>query len=78
MRQERTPDREARMKAFLKILFPLVICALVLALVFTIIGSSANHDNLLLTGIIVWLAASFLFFSWVVLFMWSKRKKYKK
>ena len=63
-------------KRLIKIMFALVLCSLFLALAFTIVGSSANHNGLLNTGIVLWLAASALFFVWVVLLIWSRTKKY--
>jgi hypothetical protein len=65
------------MKALIKMLFILVVCVLILALVFTIIGSSTGHDGLLATGIIMWLAASCLLFACMVLAIWTRRKRYE-
>ncbi len=64
------------MKSLRKPLFVLVVCLLVLALAFTIIGSSTGHDGLLDAGIIMWLATSALAFAWVVLAVWSMAKRY--
>jgi hypothetical protein len=64
------------MKAALKILFSSVPGALILAFAFTIIGSFTNHDGLLGAGVIAWLAGSFMFFAWLVILMWARRKKY--
>ena len=60
------------------ILFWSVVGLLALSLILTIIGSSMNHDAVLNIGIIAWLATSFLFFVWLVLWMWSRTKRYKK
>jgi quinol-cytochrome oxidoreductase complex cytochrome b subunit len=62
----------------LKILFWLAVCLMVASLLLTIIGSSINRDAVLNAGIISWLVTTSLFFFWLVLWIWSKTKKYKK
>jgi len=51
---------------------------LALSFVFTICGSAANHDGLLFAGIIGWLTTSFLVFTWLVLWMWSRTGRYRR
>ncbi len=62
----------------LRVFFWLTICLLAVSLLLTIIGSSGNRDAILNAGIIAWLATTCLFFVWLVLWIWSKAKRYPK
>lgn len=66
------------MKPIARIMLPMALLSLVLALVCTIVGSSANLDGLLAVGIIGWLAASALLFLSIVLIVWTRTKRYGK
>ena len=66
------------MKRLSYILFFALLCALLLALVFTIFGSSTGHDGLLAAGIIGWFATTCLLFALVVLAVWTGRKRYER
>jgi NhaP-type Na+/H+ or K+/H+ antiporter len=65
-------------RKFLEFLFWAVVLLLALAFAFTIIGSAMNLNGVLNAGIVSWLAASFLFFVWLVLWIWSRTKRYKR
>lgn len=58
--------------------FWLILALLALCLVLTIIGSAANVDAVLYVGVIGWLVDTFLFFIWLVLWFWSRVKRYPK
>ncbi len=64
------------MRKTLTLSFWLVICLLVTAFAFTIVGSSFNLGGLLSAGIAGWIISSTLAFAWFVLWAWSKRRKY--
>ncbi|MDD3717415.1 MAG: hypothetical protein PHP28_01975 [Actinomycetota bacterium] len=66
------------MKTVARIMLIMALLALVLALVCTIVGSSANLDALLTAGIIGWLAASVLLFISIVLIVWTRTKRHEK
>jgi preprotein translocase subunit SecF len=60
------------------IFFWLVICLMAVSLLLTIIGSTENWDTVLYIGIIAWLATTCMFFAWLVLWFWSRSKRYGK
>ncbi len=62
----------------LVVFFWIIICLLAVSLLLTIVGSSYNNDAILNAGIIAWLTTTFLFFVWLVIWFWSKAKKYRK
>ena len=65
------------MRSALRVLFWSLVSLLALSLLFTIIGSSINTQALLDTGIVGWLITCLLLFAWLVLWFWTRAKRYK-
>jgi len=58
------------------ILFLTTVAVLVLALAFTIYGSTADSDLIMNIGIIAWLATSALIFVWLILLVSTRLTRY--
>ena len=67
----------AGVKLWAKVIFWLIPALLAASLALTIIGGATNHGGLLNAGIVGWLASSALFFVWLVLWIWTRRKRYE-
>lgn len=65
------------MRSAVKVLFWSIPALLAASLVLTIMGSSTNHNGLLNAGIAGWLASSALIFVWMVLWVWTRAKRYQ-
>jgi hypothetical protein len=65
------------MKRVVKALFWSIPALLAVSIVLTIVGSSTNHNGMLNAGIIGWLASSAFIFAWLVLFIWTRTRKYQ-
>jgi len=59
------------------VLFWSAVLLLSLSFVFTIIGSAVNQDVLLDAGIIGWLATTCLLFTWLVIWMLTRTRRYR-
>jgi hypothetical protein len=60
------------------LLFWFIPGLLALSLVFTIFGSAADYEGILVAGIVSWLVSSFLLFAWLVLLVATRTRRYKR
>ena len=60
------------------VLFWSAVLLLSLSFILTIIGSAVNHDFLLYAGIIGWLSASCVLFTWLVIWISARTRRYKE